>query len=166
MRIVVISVLCLFCAFSVIVFFTYYKRNSAIFSYDIVLPTIFGNSTEFNTSEIKKKRRAFVVNVFASWCAVCMQEHQTWKEISKRTPIDLYGIDYIDIEDNALAWLQEPDNPYIAIAADYSGKAAKAFGVTGVPETFIFNKKGELVLHIKGSITWELWQERVAKLIS
>lgn len=55
MRIVVISVLCLFCAFSAIVFFTYYRRNSATFSYDIVLPTIFGNSTEFNTSEIKKK---------------------------------------------------------------------------------------------------------------
>ena len=163
MRIIAAVVLLIILFISAVMFFAYGSTNNSL-SYDITLPTI-GNMGEFSTSEINRKRRAYIINVFASWCVACIQEHQIWNEIAKEGAVDLYGIDYIDIEENAISWLKKHGNPYIMVAADYSGKSAKTLGVTGVPETFVFNKKGELVLHFTGMVTRELWQKRISGLV-
>ncbi|MDB1135130.1 redoxin family protein [Candidatus Anaplasma sp. TIGMIC] len=166
MRIVGVFLLFVFCTLSVAAFFAVYRaHNKHSFSYDVILPTIVGESAKFNTREIKKKGRPYVVNVFASWCTMCVNEHKIWMEAAKNSSIDIYGIDYIDIESNALSWINLHGNPYIMVAADYAGEVTKTFGVSGVPETFIFNKKGELILHIPGVVTEELWKKHIVRLI-
>ena len=163
MRAISVVVLIVIMLISAAMFFAYRNQNNRL-SYNITLPTI-GDIGEFSTAEINRKGRAYVINVFASWCSACVKEHKTWKEIANEESIDLYGIDYIDIEENAVAWLEKHGNPYLMVAADYSGKSAKAFGVTGVPETFVFNKKGEMVLHFSGMVTKEIWREHISGLV-
>ncbi|MFV9838935.1 MAG: redoxin family protein, partial [Aaplasma endosymbiont of Hyalomma asiaticum] len=163
MRAISVVVLTFIMLISTTMFFAYRNLNNRL-SYSIVLPTI-GDNGEFSTAEINRKGRAYVINVFSSWCSACIKEHKTWEEITREEPIDLYGIDYIDIEENAVAWLEKHGNPYLMVAADYSGKSTKALGVTGVPETFVFNKKGEMVLHLSGMVTKEIWHKHISGLV-
>lgn len=83
-----------------------------------------------------------VVNVFASWCIPCRDEHPLLVELKRRTGVRLYGINLKDEEANAMAFLDELGNPYDAIGADRDGRAAIDWGVYGVPETFLVRADG------------------------
>jgi cytochrome c biogenesis protein CcmG, thiol:disulfide interchange protein DsbE len=83
-----------------------------------------------------------VVNVFASWCVPCRQEHPLLEELAKVDGIQLLGINYKDKPENARRFLGSLGNPYDRIGADDAGRAAIEWGVYGVPETFIVDEKG------------------------
>lgn len=83
-----------------------------------------------------------VVNVFASWCVPCRQEHPLMEELGKVEGIQLIGINYKDNPENARRFLGSLGNPYDRIGADDSGRAAIEWGVYGVPETFVVDGKG------------------------
>ena len=83
-----------------------------------------------------------VVNVFASWCVPCRQEHPLLEELAKVDGIQLVGINYKDKPENARRFLGSLGNPYDRIGADSGGRAAIDWGVYGVPETFIVDEKG------------------------
>ncbi len=82
-----------------------------------------------------------LLNVWASWCFACRQEHETIKHLS-RNGVRIIGLNYKDEPDDAKNWLARLGNPYQAIAVDYNGRIAIDWGVYGAPETFLIDKKG------------------------
>ena len=82
-----------------------------------------------------------LVNVWASWCFACRQEHETVKHLS-RNGVRVIGLNYKDEPDAAKNWLAKLGNPYQAIAVDYNGRIAIDWGVYGAPETFLIDKDG------------------------
>ena len=94
-----------------------------------------------------------LVNIFASWCAPCREEHPKLLELAKDQRIRLVGINYKDEPDNARRFLGALGNPYAAIGTDQAGRAAIDWGVYGVPETFVINRKGQIAYKHVGPIT-------------
>lgn len=83
-----------------------------------------------------------VVNVFASWCIPCRDEHPVLEALKAQTGVRLFGLNQKDAAENAVAFLTELGNPYDAIGADSNGRTSIDWGVYGVPETFIVDAKG------------------------
>jgi cytochrome c biogenesis protein CcmG/thiol:disulfide interchange protein DsbE len=88
------------------------------------------------------KGRVTIVNVFASWCAPCRQEHPLLVELAKDPSVRLVGINQRDNPDNARRFLGALGNPYSAVGVDPNGRASIDWGVYGVPETFIVGPDG------------------------
>jgi cytochrome c biogenesis protein CcmG/thiol:disulfide interchange protein DsbE len=96
-----------------------------------------------------------VVNVFASWCGPCREEHPQLTELAKDGRIRLVGINYKDQAENARRFLGQFGNPYAAIGVDTKGRAAIDWGVYGVPETFIVGRDGTIIRKFVGPISAE-----------
>ncbi len=89
------------------------------------------------------KGKVWLLNVFASWCVSCRSEHKLITELAKQSPnTPVVGLNYKDEDADAKKWLKYFGNPYHAIAVDLDGKIGIEYGVYGVPETFIIDKKG------------------------
>lgn len=91
------------------------------------------------------KGRLTLVNVFASWCIPCRQEHPLLQELAKDDRITVVGINYKDKQDNALRFLGELGNPFAAIGVDPNGKAAIDWGVYGIPESYLVGADGTIL---------------------
>jgi len=85
-----------------------------------------------------------VVNVWASWCAPCRQEHPALMELAKDSSVRVVGINYKDNPENARRFLGQLGNPFSAVGVDPSGRAAIDWGVYGVPETFVVGPDGRI----------------------
>lgn len=94
-----------------------------------------------------------LVNVFASWCGPCRQEHPQLTELAKDSRIRVVGINYKDAAANAAAFLGDLGNPYAAIGVDSNGRAAIDWGVYGVPETFVVGADGVILHKFVGPIS-------------
>ncbi len=97
-----------------------------------------------------------LVNVWASWCAPCRAEHPFLMELSKRNDIQVLGLNYKDKEDNARRFLGAHGNPYARVGVDKKGRTAINWGVYGVPETFVVDKKGVIRFKYVGPITQDV----------
>ncbi|MFD1331046.1 DsbE family thiol:disulfide interchange protein [Methylopila musalis] len=95
-----------------------------------------------------------VVNVFASWCGPCRQEHPLLVAL-KDEGVRLIGLNYKDKPDNALRFLRGLGNPYARVGVDASGRAAIEWGVYGVPETFVVTGDGRIAFKYVGPLTAE-----------
>lgn len=104
------------------------------------------NAAALNAPEVK------LVNFWASWCAPCRAEHPNLTALAA-TGIPIYGVNYKDEPGNAMGFLSEMGNPYTAIGADITGRTAIDWGVYGVPETFVIDAEGKIVLRFAGPIT-------------
>ena len=96
-----------------------------------------------------------VVNVFASWCIPCRDEHPVLEALKQKTGVALYGINQKDAPDQAAAFLAQLGNPYDAIGADRDGRTSIDWGVYGVPETFIVDAKGVIRFKHTGPLAME-----------
>jgi cytochrome c biogenesis protein CcmG/thiol:disulfide interchange protein DsbE len=94
-----------------------------------------------------------VVNVFASWCIPCRDEHPLLEALKSETGLRLYGINHSDAPENAVAFLDELGNPYDAVGADRDRRVSIDWGVYGVPETFLVNAEGVIVYKHVGPLT-------------
>jgi cytochrome c biogenesis protein CcmG/thiol:disulfide interchange protein DsbE len=106
-----------------------------------------------------------VVNAFASWCAPCREEHAALTTLTGNARVPLYGIDYKDKPDAARAWLATLGNPYTAIGAD-DGRAGIAWGIYGVPETFVVDRSGRIRYKHVGPLTEADIRDEVLPLVS
>ncbi len=92
-----------------------------------------------------------LVNFWASWCQPCRAEHPLLDQL-KAEGVVIIGINYKDKPEDALGFLAEMGNPYAKIGAD-SGRMAVDWGVYGVPETYVIDSNGVVVLRMAGPIT-------------
>lgn len=107
------------------------------------------------------KGRVTLVNVWASWCAPCRQEHPLLMQLAEDDRIGIAGLNYKDRPENARRFLGELGNPYSAIGVDDSGRAAIEWGVYGVPETFLVGRDGTIVFKHVGPFTAEIVETRL-----
>ncbi len=99
------------------------------------------------------KGKVTLVNVWASWCGPCRQEHPLLLKLSGEERIEIAGLNYKDHADNARGFLAELGNPYSAIGVDGSGRTAIDWGVYGVPETFLVGRDGTILYKHVGPLT-------------
>lgn len=93
-----------------------------------------------------------IVNFWASWCAPCRVEHPNLTALAAEG-IPIYGVNYKDFDPNARAFLEELGDPYVAVGADRNGFHAIDWGVYGVPETFLLDGEGRILLRMAAPIT-------------
>lgn len=116
-------------------------------------------------SEQVLRGKVSLLNVWASWCMACRQEHPQLMELMRRGEVALVGLNYKDDRQTALELLQRTGNPYQVIAFDGDGKVGIDFGVYGVPETFVIDKQGIIRYKHIGPITPEDWEQKLAPLV-
>lgn len=102
-----------------------------------------------------------LLNVFASWCVPCRDEHPFLVELAKDARFRLVGLNYKDKADNAFGFLNELGNPYAAIGADESGRAGIDWGVYGVPETYLIDKAGVIRAKFVGPLSPEAFKAKL-----
>ncbi|MFK7754905.1 MAG: DsbE family thiol:disulfide interchange protein [Sedimentitalea sp.] len=122
----------------------------------VVLSAMAGK-TPF-TDESLRDGTVKLVNYWASWCAPCRVEHPTLQALADDGLV-IYGINYKDNPDNALQFLDELGDPYAGIGADVSGRMALDWGVYGVPETYVIDGDGTIVLRHAGPVTQRVLRE-------
>lgn len=102
-----------------------------------------------------------LVNVFASWCFTCLEEHKMFKSMDKKG-IKLIGIDWRDPEADAKKWLEKHGNPYDLVVFDEKGKYGIDLAIRGVPETLFVSPEGKVLMHVRGNITAD-FLDKIAK---
>lgn len=107
-----------------------------------------------------------LVNVFASWCVPCRQEHPFLMELAKRDDITLVAINYKDQPENAWKFLTDLGNPYAAIGVDPKGRSAIDWGVYGVPETFLVGRDGTILYKHIGPLTDQSYEGQLLPQIA
>jgi periplasmic protein thiol:disulfide oxidoreductases, DsbE subfamily len=111
------------------------------------------------------KGQVTLVNVWASWCVACRDEHPVLMELAARKVAPIVGLDYKDAREDGLAWLSRFGNPYQQIAYDRDGRVGLDWGVYGVPETFVLDRHGVIRYKHIGPITRQTVQETLLPLI-
>jgi cytochrome c biogenesis protein CcmG/thiol:disulfide interchange protein DsbE len=111
------------------------------------------------------KGQVWMFNVWASWCVACREEHPLLMQLARTTDIQLIGLDYKDKREDGQRFLQTRGDPYRRIAFDADGRVGINYGVYGVPETFIIDKKGVIRHKHIGPITPEALQNKILPLI-
>ena len=105
------------------------------------------------------KGRVWMLNVWASWCVACREEHPVLLEMSRSDEVPLYGLNYKDNPSDARGYLTQHGNPYKISLVDYEGKTGIDYGVYGVPESFIIDKQGVIRYKVTGPLsTGELYK--------
>jgi cytochrome c biogenesis protein CcmG, thiol:disulfide interchange protein DsbE len=111
------------------------------------------------------KGKVWLLNVWASWCVSCREEHPLLVEFSKQGVVPIYGLNYKDRREDALGWLQQFGNPYTASITDTDGRVGIDYGVYGVPETFVVDKNGIIRYKQIGPVTRDALEGRIAPLV-
>jgi cytochrome c biogenesis protein CcmG, thiol:disulfide interchange protein DsbE len=114
----------------------------------------------FSSSDLKQGKVS-IVNMFASWCPECRQEHDILLTLAKDERINLFGIDYKDDPEKARKFLELLGNPYKAVGVDRKGAAAIDWGLYGVPETFIISSDGHILYKKVGPMSEETLKSEI-----
>ena len=109
--------------------------------------------------------KVWMLNVWASWCVACRDEHPLLVAFAKSKPVPLIGLNYKDTRPAGLTWLTRFGNPYDASLFDADGRVGIDFGVYGVPETFVIDKQGVIRFKQIGPVTPEILQSRIVPLL-
>ena len=117
------------------------------------LPAVQGRTLGLTTADLKGQ--VSLVNVFASWCVACRQEHPLLLGINESGAVPVHGLNYKDAPADAAAWLDELGDPYTRTGADIDGGVGIDWGVYGVPETFVIDKRGTIRYKHIGPVSME-----------
>ncbi len=128
------------------------------------LPPVKGGTLGLASTDLRGE--VSIVNVFASWCVACREEHPLLMGIKEAGIVPLHGLNYKDKPDDARAWLDEMGDPYTRIGADISGRVAIDWGVYGVPETFVIDREGRIAYKHIGAVTPEVLRDTIMPIIS
>ena len=117
-------------------------------------------------SSASMKGQVWILNVWASWCVACREEHPVLVELAKSKAAPIIGLDYKDKREDALAMLANQGNPYLLSAFDANGRVGIDYGVYGVPETYVIDKAGMIRFKHIGPITMNILNQKIYPLIS
>ncbi len=126
--------------------------------------TLLDDATRrLSSSDLKGK--VWLLNVWASWCVACRDEHALLVRFAKTGAVPIYGLNYKDRREDGNAWLARMGNPYQASFFDQEGRVGIDFGVYGVPETFVIDKAGTIRLKHIGPLTPEVIATEIEPLL-
>ena len=111
------------------------------------------------------KGKVWLLNVWASWCVSCRQEHPVLLDLARRNTLPIVGLDYKDERGNGIAWLREHGDPYVLSAWDRDGRVGIDYGVYGVPESFLIDKAGVIRYKHIGPLTPEAVEKKIMPLV-
>lgn len=109
--------------------------------------------------------KVWMLNVWASWCTACREEHPVLLDFAKRRLVPVYGLNYKDQRAAGLRWLGNFGDPYETSLFDPEGRVGIDWGVYGVPETFIIDRAGVVRYKHIGPLTPEVLRERIEPLL-
>jgi cytochrome c biogenesis protein CcmG, thiol:disulfide interchange protein DsbE len=127
------------------------------------LPLLAPGQAAFTPAQMKGQ--VWLLNVWASWCAPCREEHPLLVAASREQRVPMIGLNYKDDPRNAEDWLRKLGNPYQGVAVDRDGRVGIDYGVYGVPETFVIDRQGIVRMKHIGPMTHEAWTRDVLPLI-
>ena len=128
------------------------------------LPQLKAGNADFDPAQMKGQ--VWLLNVWASWCAPCREEHPLLVEAARNKLVPIVGMNYKDDPRNADEWLRKLGDPYDQIAVDRDGRVAIDYGVYGVPETFVIDREGIVRMKHIGPITPEAWTRDMLPLLT
>jgi cytochrome c biogenesis protein CcmG/thiol:disulfide interchange protein DsbE len=148
-----------------VIFFVFYKglQNSNIYKPNTVIKKdipsfkikIFDTTDIINSENFFKNDKFYLINIWASWCVPCRDEHSFLMNLSNQEKIEIIGLNYKDNDKNAKNFLKELGNPYKTIFSDKDGTIAIEWGAYGVPETFLIQNK-KIIKKIIGPINKDI----------
>ena len=127
------------------------------------LPTLADPNQQLSPQDLRGK--VWILNVWASWCVACREEHPVLVDFAKAGLVPLYGLNYKDKRPDAQAWLAKFGNPYQHSLSDVDGLVGIDLGVYGVPETFVVDRDGVIRFKHIGPVTPEVLRDTIIPLI-
>jgi len=127
------------------------------------LPSLQDPSVKVGSASYAKQMA--LVNIWATWCPGCSQEHAFLVELADEGSIPIFGLNWRDNRPGALQWLQELGDPYIASAFDVDGRVGIDWGAYGAPETFLVDQNGIVIHKHIAPLTREIWERDFLPLI-
>ena len=128
-----------------------------------VLPRLDNAAVTLRRDDLLGK--AWVLNVWASWCGPCRDEHPQVLALARGKYAPIVGLNYKDARDDARGWLRQLGDPYTVSLSDLDGRTGIDFGVYGVPETFVIDKQGVIRFKHVGPLTAEVIDTRIVPLL-
>ncbi len=117
------------------------------------LTTLAAPDTALGLADMRGE--VWLLNVWASWCVSCREEHPVLMELARDKVVPLVGLNYKDTRPEAIAWLEAHGDPYTASVVDVDGRVGIDYGVYGVPETFLIDRQGVIRYKHIGPVTRE-----------
>ncbi len=127
------------------------------------LPQLKAADKTISTEDLRGK--VWLLNVWASWCVACRDEHPWLIEYAKSGVVPIYGLNYKDRREDALASLEELGDPYTVSAVDFDGRVAIDYGVYGAPETYVIDKSGMIRLKHVGPLMPDVWSKEILPVV-
>ena len=127
------------------------------------LPAVKGRTLGLSSAHLHGE--VSLVNVFASWCVACREEHPLLLQMKAAGIVPIHGLNEKDQPDNAARWLNTFGDPYTRTGADLDGRVSIDWGVYGVPETFVISKDGHIAYKHIGPLTPKVLDETIVPLI-
>jgi cytochrome c biogenesis protein CcmG/thiol:disulfide interchange protein DsbE len=109
--------------------------------------------------------QVWVLNVWASWCGPCVEEHPQLKSLVAQRSVPLIGLNYKDAPDDAMAWLARLGDPFSHLLGDEAGEVGLDWGVYGVPETFVIDRNGKVRFKHVGPLSQEDLESKLLPII-
>lgn len=128
------------------------------------LPQLHEPAKQFSPADMKGK--VWLLNVWASWCVSCREEHPVLMELARRNIVPIYGLDYKDQNEAAELWLKKGGDPYVLSVSDTDGRIGIDYGVYGVPETYVIDKQGVIRYKQIGPVTPQSLNEKILPLVA
>jgi cytochrome c biogenesis protein CcmG/thiol:disulfide interchange protein DsbE len=116
-------------------------------------------------SNADMKGQVWMLNVWASWCVSCREEHPVLVDLAKRKLVPIYGLNYKDKTDDAKAWLKRFGDPYVLSLVDAKGQIGIDYGVYGVPETYVIDRDGIIRYKKIGVVTPDTVRDKILPLL-
>lgn len=127
------------------------------------LPQLFDPAKTLAKQDLQGK--VWLFNVWASWCVSCREEHPHLMQLSKSGIVPLYGLNYKDQREEGIGWLRQWGDPYALSVSDLDGRVGIDYGVYGVPETFVIDKRGVIRYKHIGPVTPDAIQRKIIPLV-
>jgi len=131
---------------------------------EFALPPVQGRTLGLSSDDLRGE--VSLVNVFASWCTACRDEHPLFMRLSASGVVPIHGLNYRDRPEDAAGWLDELGDPYTRTGADRNGRVGIDWGVYGVPETFVVGPDGSIAYKHVGPVTERALKETILPLVA
>ena len=130
---------------------------------EFILPQLQDTTRQIGSKDLLGK--VTLLNVWASWCAACRDEHPLLVALARTGEVEIYGLNYKDTRQDAMRWLEGLGNPYVVSAFDEQGNVGIDYGVYGVPETYVIDRAGIIRYKLIGPLTEDNLKNTVLPLV-